>query len=400
MTFLFWFSAFMIFYAYWGYPFALIVISIFKKSDNLGHVLSAETDYQPPVSFIITAYNEEKRIEDKIRSTLALDYPKEKLEIIVASDCSNDKTDSIVKAFGDKGVRLVRAQERKGKENAQKLAVEASQGNIIIFSDVATHLEPDGIAQIVKNFSNSLIGCVSSEDRFIDSDGKISGEGAYVKYEMFLRKLEAKVNTVVGLSGSFFAARREVCMNWAVDLQSDFNTLLNSVKAGLKGVSDPKSIGYYRNLSDEKKEFDRKIRTVLRGISVLMQNLSLLNPTKYGMFSWQLFSHKICRWLVPFFLFFVFISNAFISGHSILYFLIMMMQIGFYSLAAFHHRKLSRSSRNEGNDPHRKCNKGKEWIDSTARIAYFFIMVNASIAIAWYKYSKGERAIFWQPSKR
>ena len=214
----------------------------------------------PSVSFIITAYNEEVRIKQKIENSLAQDYPKDKLEIIIASDCSSDKTDEIVKSFKDKGIKLVRAPERKGKENAQKHAVDAAGGEILVFSDVATILKPNAISNIVDNFKDPAIGCVSSEDKFIDKDGNVSGEGAYVKYEMFLRKLESKVNTLVGLSGSFFAARREVCKNWAIDLQSDFNTLLNSIKLGLKGVSDPKSIGYYENIADEKKEFNRKTR--------------------------------------------------------------------------------------------------------------------------------------------
>ncbi|MFV9645052.1 MAG: glycosyltransferase family 2 protein [Desulfobacterales bacterium] len=262
----------------------------------------------PSVSFIITAYNEEKRIKQKIENSLTQDYPKEKLEIIIASDCSSDKTDEIVRSFEDKGIKLVRAPERKGKENAQKHAVDAASGEILVFSDVATILRPNAITNIVKNFSDPTIGCVSSEDKFIDKDGNVSGEGAYVKHEMFLRKLESKVNTLVGLSGSFFAARREICKDWAIDLQSDFNTLLNSIKLGLKGISDPNSIGYYQNIADEKKEFNRKARTVLRGISVLMRNFSLLNPIKYGLFSWQLFSHKLCRWFVPFFLIIAFMA--------------------------------------------------------------------------------------------
>ena len=221
MIYVFCFSIFMIFYAYFGYPLCLLIISVFKKPNNY----SPSNNYQPTVSYIITAYNEEKRIKEKIENSLKQDYSKEKLEIIVASDCSSDGTDEIVRTFEDKGIKLIRAPERKGKENAQKHAVDAASGEILVFSDVATVLKPDGISKIVGNFGDPAIGCVSSEDKFIDKDGNISGEGASVKYEMFLRKLESKVNTLVGMSGSFFAARREVCKNWATDLQSDFNTL-------------------------------------------------------------------------------------------------------------------------------------------------------------------------------
>jgi len=346
MQYLFWFSVFIIFYTYFGYPICLIIMLSFRNAKRI-IIPSANSDNstnttnitKPFVSLIITAYNEEKRIKQKIENSLIQDYPKGKLEIIIASDCSKDKTDEIVKAYGEEGVKLVRAPERKGKENAQKHAVNASTGEILVFSDVATILKPDGISNIVLNFIDPLIGCVSSEDMLIDKDGKTSGEGAYVKYEMFLRKLESQVNTLVGLSGSFFAARREVCNPWSADLQSDFSTLLNSIKVGMRGVSDPESVGYYQNILDEKKEFDRKVRTVQRGISVLMRNLALLNFLKYGIFSWQLFSHKLCRWLVPFFMLFAFISNAAIMFKSVFIFLLFILQLSFYVLAIYYYKQ-------------------------------------------------------------
>jgi cellulose synthase/poly-beta-1,6-N-acetylglucosamine synthase-like glycosyltransferase len=390
----------MIFYAYFGYPLFLMAILagrrtkalFFKRGSQKPSSLPVINNETPFVSFIITAYNEEKRIEEKIKNSLTQNYPRGKIEIIVASDCSNDKTDEIVRNYAGKGVKLARAPERKGKENAQKNAVELSKGDILVFSDVATILKPDGISNIVDNFKDPTIGCVSSEDKFIDKDGNISGEGAYVKYEMFLRKLESEVNTLVGLSGSFFAARREVCKNWAIDLQSDFNTLLNSIKIGLKGISDPRSIGYYKNIADEKKEFNRKVRTVLRGISVLMRNLFLLNPFKYRLFSWQLFSHKLCRWFVPFFLTSAFLSNAAIMFKSIPLFLIFILQIIFYFLGFYYYWNLSAL-----NSPKPKSHN---MLKAIAGLFYFFITVNMSIMVAWLKYLKGERATFWEPSKR
>ena len=278
----------------------------------------------------------------------------------------------------------MRAPERKGKENAQKYAVEAASGEILVFSDVATILQTDGVSNIVKNFNDPTVGCVSSVDKFIDKNGNISGEGAYVRYEMFLRNLETKVNTLVGLSGSFFAAGKEVCKKWSADLQSDFNTLLNCVKAGLRGVSDSDSIGYYKNITDEKREFERKVRTVLRGISVLMKSLSMLNPFKYGLFSWQLFSHKLCRWLVPFAMITLFISNwllVYLSKPKIYTFLL-IVQIIFYLIAFIGFMS--------------KALAAKPLI----KLPSFFVTVNMSILIAWYKYAKGERLVSWIPSER
>jgi len=382
----------MIFYAYFGYPLCLLLISVFKKLIRRNNYELKAMSYQlPSVTFIITAHNEEKLIRKKIENTLAQDYPSDRLEIIIASDCSTDGTDEIALSFKDEGVQLIRAPERKGKEHAQKLALDTANGEIIVFSDVATILKSDGISNIVKNFADPSIGCVSSEDKFIDQKGNLSGEGAYVRYEMFLRKLESKVNTLVGLSGSFFAAKREVCQKWSADLQSDFNTLLNSMKLGLRGISDPNSIGYYEDISDKKKEFNRKTRTVLRGITVFMNSLSLLNPFKYGLFSWQLFSHKLCRWLVPFFLILAFISNAMIMPSSAFFTLLFILQIVFY-LLAFAYFLI------ETQNPHNYQLRAMSY--ELLKIPYYFFLVNASILVAWLKYLKGERATFWEPSQR
>lgn len=375
LQFTFWISVLCIFYAYLGYPLALKLLSFVRlRPVNKGEIA-------PAVSLIITAYNEEKRIREKIENSLNQSYPRDMLEIIVASDCSSDETDEIVRSYQSQGIKLVRAPERKGKENAQKLAVSVASGEILVFSDVATILNSDGVSNIVRNFSDPTVGCVSSVDKFIDSDGKISGEGAYVRYEMFLRSLESKVNTLVGLSGSFFAARREVCKNWAPDLQSDFNTLLNSVRHGLRGVSDPESIGYYKNIKDEKKEYDRKVRTVLRGISVFMKSLPLLNPFSYGLFSFQLFSHKLCRWLVPFFMISAFLSNFILAGDLLLYKIIFMLQSVFYLMA------LLGTSTNL-------------FSMNVLKLPSFFVVVNLSILNAWYLYIRGKRMVAWNPSQR
>src|SRR6266478_3955393 len=263
----FWMSVGLVAYAYLGYALVLWGLSLFRSRRV------SKADITPSVTFIITAYNEQSRIAGKLENTLKLTYPVSRLKVIVASDCSSDGTDEIVKSYGDQGIQLVRASVRKGKEAAQKLAVEVAKGEIFVFSDVATILPEHAVSNIVKNFNDPTVGCVSSVDRFVDQDGQASGEGAYVRYEMFLRDLETRVNTLVGLSGSFFAARRGVCRTWAVDRQSDFSTLLNAVDLGLRGALDPHTAGYYRNIADSRRETERKIRTVVRGIAVLARNV-------------------------------------------------------------------------------------------------------------------------------
>jgi hypothetical protein len=372
-----WLSLALVAYAYAGYPVILAVIALIRTKP----VRKAEIT--PSVTFVITAYNEEHRIDDKLKNTLAIDYPKERFEVLVASDCSTDKTDKIVISYQDRGVRLVRVSERKGKEAAQKLAVQVSCGEILVFSDVSTILPENAIRNIVKNFHDETVGCVSSVDRFIDQDGRVSGEGAYVKYEMFLRSLETRVNSLVGLSGSFFAARSALCKQaWSENLQSDFNTVLNSMRAGLRGVADTDSPGYYKDIADERKEFDRKVRTVLRGISVFMKSLGLVNPILYPLFAWQLVSHKLCRWLVPFAMLTTLITNTILTMAFGQYGLLLVLQAVFYGVAI----------------------SGLCWRSllriPAVKLPAFFVLVNVSIFKAWIQYWSGERLVVWEPSKR
>ena len=370
----FWASVALVIYAYLGYPCALMVLSVFRSRP----VKKAGTWDRPPrVSFIITARNEASRIREKIENTLRQDYPPEALEVIVASDCSTDGTDEIVASFSDR-VGLVRAPERRGKEAAQQLALAIASGEILIFSDVATALASDGVSRMVASFADPTVGCVSSVDRFVESDGRVSGEGAYVRYEMFLRALETRVNSLVGLSGSFFAARREVCRRWAADRQSDFNTLLNAVELGLRGVLDVEAAGYYRNIADEHQELQRKIRTALRGIVVLASRAGMLNPLRYGLFAWQLASHKLCRWLVPQAMVTAAISNLFLVSRSPLYGATMLLQCGFYAAAV-----------------------AGAWTGaSRLRIPAYLVRSNLGVLVAWFRFACGDRIAMWNPSER
>lgn len=371
LEFVFWSSVALVLYAYVGYPCALAALSLVRSRP-----VRKGTD-TPDVSFIITAHNEASRIAEKIENTIGQNYPARSLEIIVASDCSTDETDEIVLRYSPR-IRLVRAWERKGKEAAQRLAIEASSADILIFSDVATALAPDGVATVVQNFSDPTVGCVSSVDRFVEADGRTSGEGAYVRYEMFLRTLETRVNGLVGLSGSFFAARRIVCRRWVDGRQSDFSALLNAVEMGFRGVLDPQTAGYYRNITDARREFDRKIRTVVRGLAVLSSNARMLNPFRFGLFAWELASHKLCRWLVPFGMGAAFLSNLLLASGSTFYAATLAGQVVFYAAAI-----------------------GGLWSDlRILRIPSFLLLANLAVLAAWFRYICGDRMIVWKPSER
>jgi cellulose synthase/poly-beta-1,6-N-acetylglucosamine synthase-like glycosyltransferase len=374
---IFWSSIFLALFAYFGYPITLKLFTMIHKKTV------ERSPVTPLVSLIITAFNEEKRIREKLENTMKLDYPRDKLQVIIASDGSTDGTHAIVKEYAGRGVELFEVPDRKGKENAQAEAVKIAKGEVLVFSDTATRLDPHGLREIVSNFADPSVGCVSSEDKMIsDEAGDVGGEGFYVKYEMWLRALESQCNSVVGLSGSFFAARREVCVDFSGKMQSDFRTLLSSMRCGMRGVSDPKAIGYYQDIKDKSREFQRKVRTVLRGLTVFFNHPEFLNVFKFGLFSYQYICHKLLRWLVPIFLLTALATGVMLIGSSTFYTVVFLAQVAFYGAAVF----------------------GMMFPVTTKivfiKIPSFFVVVNASIFVAWIKFFKGERVVLWQPSVR
>jgi hypothetical protein len=186
------------------------------------------------------------------------------------------------------------------------------------------------------------------------------------------------VNSLVGLSGSFFAARRTVCREWAVDRQSDFSTLLRTVEMGLRGVLDPACAGYYRNIAEERDEIHRKVRTVVRGLAVLARNRRLLNPFRHGLFAWQLASHKLCRWLVPFAMIAAAIANVALAAQSSFYLGLLGLQGAFYAAA------LAGLRRRRG----------------LLRLPAFLLVANVAVLIAWLRFARGDRFTSWTPSRR
>ena len=379
IEYVFWLSLLGIGYSYFIYPLLLLPFQD-KYKYNLN---TSQPDSPAPfLSYIVTAYNEEKNIEGKILNTLQADYYPSNLEILVASDGSTDKTAELVKKYCDRGVCLIEVTDRKGKENAQLQAIRQAKGEILIFSDVSTSIEKNALNRIAQVFSNPSIGAVSSEDRFITTDGEIAGEGAYVKYEMWLRNLESKANSLVGLSGSFFACRASICNDWNINIPSDFNTAINSVKNGLIAITDPELLGYYPNIKDETKEFDRKVRTILRGMAALFSNRSVFNPAKFGFFSFQIFSHKLMRWLVPWFMLLFLLSNIILLDQHSMYALFFLGQAVFYLLAYSGH--LSPTLRNS----------------KIIKIIYFFVQANLATAWAMLMFLTGKRITQWEPSER
>lgn len=378
MATIFWLSLIGTLYSYLIYPLIMWSISSFIGTRRAIDV--------PPkthtISLIITAYNEAPRIAQKIEQTLSLNYPHDQLQIIVASDASDDDTDQIANGYKDEGVLVVRAPERLGKEHAQKLAIMQTTGDLLVFTDVGTQIETDSLLALEKYFDNPEIGAVSSVDRLISDDGTPLGEGLYVRYEMALRKHESKVSTLIGLSGSFFAARREICADWNSRIPSDFNTALNCARQNRKAISADDVIGIYPDIQDPDKEYPRKRRTILRGISAVAASTDLLNPFRYPSFAFQLWSHKIMRWAVPWFQLTLLISNVLIAGQHWFFQLTLLGQLTLLIMAL------------TGSVLHPKPNT------VILKIPAFFMQVNIASAHALIDYLRGTRAVTWTPSKR
>jgi len=378
MKILFYFSAILCAYSYFIYPVLLKLLPVrkfFKKTDN------DNTDL-PRLCLIITAHNEESRIREKLDNTLQIDYPKDRLEIIVASDFSTDDTDSIVVSYHSRGVRLVRADEHKGKEYAQLCAIRQSKGDILVFSDVATRIPTEALRLLAYQFADEKVGALSSEDQFISNDGRVVGEGAYVKYEMWLRRLESDRAGLVGLSGSFFAARREVCEQWDIYSPSDFNTGLNCARQGLVAITSPDVIGIYTDVKDPGLEYRRKVRTVIRGITAISRHPEVLNPFNMGLFAFQVWSHKIMRWAVPWFMLVFAVVTLLQSGQGVIYQLALVAQLVFYALALAGWL-LPRAREN-----------------TIVRIIFFFVQTNLALMQAVIMFLLGKRMTVWTPSQR
>ena len=376
---LFWLSAFGVFYAFAGYPLTIGLLARVSpkpvKKDGIA----------PKVSVIICAYNEEAVIGEKIENSLALDYPKEQLEIIVASDCSTDRTDQIVAEYAGRGVRLLTLPERKGKTAAQNLAVTRAEGDIIVFSDASILLEPDSIRNLVRNFSDPAVGCVSCEDKTVSiRDGKaVEDEGLYVKYEMLLRRWESSFGSLVGASGCFYGLRKSLWRHPEDFLVVDFTTALDVREQGYRTVSEPKAVAYVKAVASPDKEFARRVRTATRGLVGLLHKRRLLNPFRFGFFSFQLFSHKLLRFLAPFLLILLMIANVALVSEGALYVGVLAVQGAFYAGACVGFFL-------------------KEKPDAPRAFSFplYFVMVNWAILVAWVRVMQGKTDATWAPTRR
>ena len=373
---LFWIALFGCIYSYAVYPALLRILPTRRRLRS-----NQFSDGRlPTVTLIIACRNEVVRLPHKIENALAVDYPG--LDIVVASDASDDGSDEVIRKYGARGVRVVRSIERRGKEFAQGLAVAEAKGEVLVFSDAGTDLPVDSIRRLGANFCDPEVGAVSSEDRFVTDDGHVVGEGIYVKYEMWLRRLESQRAGLVGLSGSFFGVRRSVLDAWNTTIPSDFACALHTVRAGMRAVSDDRVLGIYRDIKDPAKEYSRKVRTAVRGMTAVAVMREVLNPFRYGLFAFQVWGHKIARWLVPWFMVLLLVSSVLLYGVHPIYTAALAAQSVVYGAALMGHlmpgtRRLV-----------------------MVRLAYFFVQVNMALGQAGMQFLRGRRIVTWEPSAR
>jgi len=363
-------------FIYVGYPALMLAISfVFRRPVR-------RADITPRVSVIIAAYNEERDIKAKLKNTLALDYPRERMEIIVASDCSTDRTDEIVRRFRMQGVILYRQPDRFGKTVAQNRAVEVSSGEILVFSDATTMYEPDAIRKIVRSFADPEVGCVAGQLIYVDAAASAVGKGcrSYWGYEKFLKRCESHVGSLVGVSGCLYAVRRTSHARLANDMIDDFVIATEIHLQDLRTVYDPEAIALEDTNHRAKDEFRMRVRVIKQTMSALGRYREALNPFRHKMFAFQMIAHKVLRYLVPFMLIAALVASGLASGYVEWLRLAFLGQLALYGAAI------------------------AGWIGERLKIKlgalaipYYFVLVNAASFVAFLKAIRGQTYVVWEP---
>lgn len=293
------FAVLVVVYAYVVYPALLMLAGRVRGPRSQRVDGGAEW---PMISVTIPVYNEVAQIDDLLESILRLDYPKDRMQVLVVSDASDDGTDERVAAYADRGVELLRMPVRGGKSAAENAARRHLRGDIVVNTDASIRIAPNALKPLIACFSDPTVGLASGRDVSVTKvDGELNaGESAYVGYEMWVRALETRVSGIVGASGCFYAIRRELHEHeLPPGLSRDFAAAMVTRERGYRAVSVNEAICYVPRVPSLHREYRRKVRTIARGMQTLHFKRHLLNPLRYGAFAWMLFSHKICRWAAP-----------------------------------------------------------------------------------------------------
>lgn len=378
IEFVFWSSLGMIFYAYIGYPiFVFLLAKIFRKSVN-------KQAYEPTVTILIAAFNEQENIGQTIENKLQLDYPKEKLEIIVISDESTDQTDKIVKRFGEQRVRLLRQTPRAGKTSALNMAVPLANGEILIFSDANSIYDSKALKHIVANFYDPKVGYVTGKMIYTNPDGTTIGDGcsAYMKYENFLRRMETNIGSVVGVDGGIDAMRKRIYSKLNPDQLPDFVQPLKVTEQGYRVVYEPTAVLEERSLSISDDEYRMRVRVSLRALWAIKDMKQLLWGKAGLLFALQLWSHKVLRYLCFIFLIGAYFTNILLWSEMFFYKGTLILQTFCYvgAVYSFYMEKKNQQ----------------------VKFAYFFhyfALLNIAAGHAFLKFLLGRKQVIWTPRK-
>jgi poly-beta-1,6-N-acetyl-D-glucosamine synthase len=326
---LFWLCVLLITYSYVLYP--LILLALRRSPD--GEQLPPD-DFTPGVSIIIAAYNEEKVIQGRIENLLRMDYPKDKLELIIASDGSTDRTAEIVRGYSDQGVILFDYKERRGKVNVLNETVTRARHEIMLFSDANTFFRSNTVKKLVRRFADPQVGCAVGALHFTTVEGSTSGEleGVYWRYETFIKIIEGGFGSLLGANGALYAVRKNLFYFCPPDtIVEDLVIPMKILEQGHKVVYEPESVALEDAAKHIVQEKKRRIRIGAGDFQSIGLLRRMLNPLR-GFPAFAFFSHKILRWFTPFFMLLAFVLNLFLLKEPVFQFMFACQGI-FYGLA-------------------------------------------------------------------
>jgi len=381
-TAVFWLSLFGLVYVYAGYPLAARLLggALDRRVQK-----AAAGRHQPTVTVLIAAFNEARHIEATVRNKLAQNYPPERLNVIVISDASEDGTDDLVRAIGSDRVRLIRQEPRAGKTSALNLAMPQATGELIVFSDANSLYATDTIARLAECFADLDVGYVTGRMVYKAPDGSLTGEGCslYMRYENQLRAWETKLGSIVGVDGGVDAMRRSLYRPMRADQLPDFVQPLRVREQGYRVVYEPEALLYEDALAATGDEYRMRVRVALRAFHALKDMAVLLDPARFGLFAWQLWSHKVLRYLA-----FAFMIGCLLAAwilarrpDAVFWRLTMVAQIGFYAAAVYGHV----AGRNGRGAPR------------LAGLATYLCVLNLASAQAFWQFLRGRKQVIWKP---
>ncbi|MFN3404756.1 MAG: glycosyltransferase family 2 protein [Cytophagaceae bacterium] len=380
----FWLAIFVIFYTYAGYGIVLYLMVRIKRFFNKSKEL--KDDFEPEVTFVVPCYNEADIVEDKVKNTLSLDYPKDKFKVVFITDGSTDGTPERLKNFDR--IKVLHEDKRGGKSAAENRAMKFVDTPIVIFSDANTILPKDAIKKIVRHYADPKVGAVSGEKRVLSgesADASAAGEGIYWKYESLLKKLDSELLTIVGAAGELFSFRKELFVELEEDtILDDFMLSMRIAEKEYRVVYEPEAYAMETASASIKEELKRKIRICAGGWQSMIRLKSVLNPFKNFLLTFQYVSHRVLRWsIAPLLMFLLLPLNLFLAFEGWVYQWMLAGQIAFYTLALLGWYL-----------------EEKEIRFKMLFIPFYFFFMNASVFAGFYRYAKGKQAAAWERVKR